>query len=98
MEVYVSVEAVNLMTGERFFTNDAFYTMVAVDFDNSPSPVPRIIPDPGQELEIYKDAEFRRTRRLQQRRELVQKEMATHPEEFEKVQVIDYFELENHES
>jgi acyl-CoA hydrolase len=84
MEVYVSVEAVNLMTGERFFTNDAFYTMVAVDFDNSPSPVSSVIPDREQEREIYEDAEVRRTRRLQQRRELIQKEMAAHPEEFEK--------------
>jgi len=87
MEVYVSVEAVNLMTGERFFTNDAFYTMVAVDFDNSPSPVSSVIPDREQEREIYEDAEVRRTQRLQQRRELIQKEMAAHPEEFEKQQV-----------
>jgi len=99
MEVYVSVEAVNLMTGEKFFTNDGFYTMVAVDFTNSPTPVSRVIPDQEQEYEIYKDAEIRRIRRLQQRRELVQKEMATHPEEFEKVQDTEfnnYYEQENH--
>ncbi|GBC53667.2 acyl-CoA thioesterase [Rhizophagus irregularis DAOM 181602=DAOM 197198] len=86
MEAYVSVEAVNLMTGERFFTNDGFYTMVAVDFANAPTPVSNLIPDREEEHEIYKGAEVRRTLRLQQRRELVQKEMATHPEEFEKTQ------------
>ncbi|RIA91260.1 HotDog domain-containing protein [Glomus cerebriforme] len=95
MEVYVSVEAVNLMTGERFFTNDGFYTMVAVDFANSPTPVPHVIPDQNreQEQEIYNDAEARRTRRLQQRRELVQKEIATHPEEFEKIQDTEFNNL-----
>ncbi|GES90769.1 acyl-coenzyme A thioesterase 11 [Rhizophagus clarus] len=87
MEVYVSVEAVNLMTGERFFTNDGFYTMVAVDFANAPTSVSHVIPDRDQEYEIYKDAEARRTLRLQQRRELIQKEMATHPEEFEKMSI-----------
>ncbi|CAG8471250.1 16670_t:CDS:10 [Funneliformis caledonium] len=84
LEVYVSVEAENLMTGERFFTNDGFYTMVAVDSQNVPTPVPQTITDYEQEYEVFKDAEFRRTTRLQQRRELIQKEMAAHPKEFEK--------------
>ncbi|CAI2166955.1 15268_t:CDS:10 [Funneliformis geosporum] len=84
LEVYVSVEAENLMTGERFFTNDGFYTMVAVDSQNVPTPVPQAITDYEQEYEVFKDAEVRRTRRLQQRRELIQKEMAAHPKEFEK--------------
>jgi hypothetical protein len=73
-----------------------FLDLVAVDFDNSPSLVPRAIPDSEQVLDIYKDAEARRTQRLHQRRELVQKEMATHPEEFEKVLDTDQSELEDH--
>ena len=70
--------------------------LVAVDLDNSPSLVPRAIPDSEQVHEIYKDAEVRRTRRLQQRRELVQKEMATHPEEYEKVLDTNHPEWEDH--
>ncbi len=59
--------------------------LVAVDSSNVPTPVPRAIADYEQEYEVYEDAEARRNRRLQQRRELVQKEMAAHPKEFEKV-------------
>ncbi|CAG8792590.1 5997_t:CDS:2, partial [Dentiscutata erythropus] len=85
LEVYCSVEAENLMTGERFFANDGFFTMVAVDFENSPTPVPRAIPDDEQEKELFAGAELRRKRRLGQRRELIQKELSAHPEEFEQV-------------
>ncbi|RHZ77150.1 hypothetical protein Glove_185g62 [Diversispora epigaea] len=83
LEVYCSVEAENLITGERFFTNDGFFTMVAVDFENSPTLVPRAIPDDEQEKELFAGAELRRKRRLGQRRELIQKELSAHPEEFE---------------
>nr|CAG8434323.1 9373_t:CDS:10 [Entrophospora candida] len=82
LEVYVCVEAENLFTGESYFTNDGFYTMVAVDFNNSPTVIPSIIPDREQEVDIHNGAEARRKRRLQQRRELIQKEMSTHPQEF----------------
>ncbi|CAG8460794.1 4933_t:CDS:10 [Paraglomus occultum] len=82
LEVYVTVEAENLFTGERYFTNDGFVTMVAVDFTNNPTPVPRAIPQQAEEFAIRENAEERRRRRLWQRRELVQKELSTSPDEF----------------
>ncbi|CAG8529226.1 17121_t:CDS:10, partial [Acaulospora morrowiae] len=82
MEIYCFVEARNSLTGEKFFTNDGFFTMVAVDFNNIPVRVPRVVPENEQEEQLFAGAEVRRTRRLQQRRELVQKELSTHPEEF----------------
>ncbi|CAG8646736.1 17440_t:CDS:10, partial [Dentiscutata erythropus] len=83
LEIYVSVEAENLLTGERFFTNDGFFTIVAVDFSNQPSPVPHIKPDQPQVVELFEGAKARRNRRLLQRKEIIQKELSTHPEEFE---------------
>ncbi|CAG8512023.1 5477_t:CDS:10, partial [Scutellospora calospora] len=82
-EIYVSVEAENLLTGERFFTNDGFFTIVAVDFTNVPTHIPHVKPVQPQMVEIYNGAKTRRNRRLLQRRELIQKELSTHPEEFE---------------
>jgi hypothetical protein len=82
-----------------FVITYCIWNLVAVDFANAPTPVPHIIPDREQEYEIYKGAEVRRTLRLQQRRELIQKEMATHPEEFEKIQEYNFddsSEKENH--
>ncbi|KAG9295719.1 hypothetical protein G9A89_001736 [Geosiphon pyriformis] len=83
LEIYVTVEAENLMTGERFFTNDGFYTMVAVDLTNVPTPVPGVRVDKKEEYSISEGAEMRRNRRLRQRRELVQKELSLRPDEFQ---------------
>ncbi|CAG8482865.1 1543_t:CDS:2 [Ambispora gerdemannii] len=85
MEVYVTVEAENLMTGETFFTNDGFYTMVAVDATNIPKPVPHALIDHEEKRVICDGAVTRRKRRLQQRRELVQKEMSLSPDEFQRM-------------
>ncbi|CAG8571887.1 6688_t:CDS:10 [Ambispora leptoticha] len=94
MEVYVTVEAENLMTGETFFTNDGFYTMVAVDLTNIPTPVPHAIIDQEEERVICDGAVKRRNRRLQQRRELVQKEMSLSPDEFQKFSTSQSIEQE----
>ena len=40
MEVFVTVEAENLYTGEVKIAQTAFFTMVAVDENGSPTPVP----------------------------------------------------------
>ncbi|CAG8607487.1 20718_t:CDS:2, partial [Racocetra persica] len=85
LEIYVSVEAENVLTGESFFTNDGFFTMVAVDFSNIPTPVPHIRPVQPHMIEIFEGARARRNCRLLQRKEIIQKELSTHPEEFEQV-------------
>ncbi|KMY44402.1 acyl-CoA hydrolase [Bacillus sp. FJAT-27916] len=59
MVVYVRVEGENLMTGERRLTSEAYLTMIAVDEDGRPSPVPAVIPETDQEIKLYKRAEER---------------------------------------
>ncbi|KAG2204828.1 hypothetical protein INT47_004103 [Mucor saturninus] len=71
MEVYVSVEAENLLTGEIKFTNDGFFTITAVDDDNIPVIIPRAIPQTESGCELYEKGYERRLRRLEQRQELI---------------------------
>lgn len=44
MEVFVTVESENLMTGERTIALTAFFTMVSLDENNAPAQVPQILP------------------------------------------------------
>ncbi|KAG1153031.1 hypothetical protein G6F37_000007 [Rhizopus arrhizus] len=71
MEVYVSVEAENLSTGETKFTNDGFFTITAVDQENVPVVIPRIIPQTKAEVALYEGGHDRRLKRLHQRQELI---------------------------
>ncbi|KAG1474644.1 hypothetical protein G6F56_000240 [Rhizopus delemar] len=71
MEVYVSVEAENLLTGETKFTNDGFFTITAVDQENVPVMIPRIIPQTKTEVVLHEGGHERRLRRLHQRQELI---------------------------
>ncbi|CEP11123.1 hypothetical protein [Parasitella parasitica] len=71
MEVYVSVEAENLLTGETKFTNDGFFTVTAVDSENTPVIIPKVIPQTESGLELYEGGFERRQKRLNQRLELV---------------------------
>ncbi|RCH79829.1 hypothetical protein CU098_002192, partial [Rhizopus stolonifer] len=71
MEVYVTVEAENLLTGETKFTNDGFFTITALDNDNVPVIIPKVVPQTECGMEIYEGGQERRSKRLYQRRELV---------------------------
>ncbi|KAL1933557.1 hypothetical protein VTP01DRAFT_7647 [Rhizomucor pusillus] len=71
MEVYVSVEAENLQTNETKFTNDAFFTITAVDEDNIPVRVPKVVPNTHAEMRLNEGGSERRERRLAQRVELI---------------------------
>lgn len=64
MEVYVKVETEHLETGERTLTTNAITTMVAVDANKKPIPVPGIIPETEEELKLFNEAERRKKRRL----------------------------------
>lgn len=64
MEVYVKVETENLETGKRTLTTNAITTMVAVDENKRPKPVPGIIPETEEEIRLFNDAEKRKKRRL----------------------------------
>lgn len=78
MEVYVFVDSENLVTGKQTFTNEAFFSMVAVRPTPSLQPMktrlPYLVPGSDLEVALSEAGEKRRIRRLQQRRELAERE------------------------
>ena len=71
MEVGVRVDAEDPRTGEVRHTNTAYLTMVALDNDGSPVPVPRLIPTTSSEERRMREAELRRSQRLAEREEIL---------------------------
>jgi acyl-CoA hydrolase len=67
MEVGVRVEAENIRTGEVTFTSTAYLTMVAIDDDGRPTPVPPIAPETPDEERRAREAQLRRDNRLVER-------------------------------
>ena len=68
MEVGISIEAENLLTGERRHTNSCYVTYVAIGDDGKPVPVPQVIPETEDQKRRYRAAEERRARRLKERK------------------------------
>jgi acyl-CoA hydrolase len=72
MEVGVRVESENLTTGEVRHTNSAYLTIVSLDENRKPKPVPNIIPKTKDDKRRFKEgkmrAEYRRTRRKKQKK------------------------------
>lgn len=60
MEVGVRVEAENIRSGVRRHTNSCYFTMVAVDDNRRPSPVPAYVPETALEKRRYRAAEMRK--------------------------------------
>ena len=71
MEVGVRVEAENPRNGEVRHTNTAYLTMVALDDDGNPTPVPPVIADTPTEQRRMREAELRRANRLAERKEIL---------------------------
>jgi uncharacterized protein (TIGR00369 family) len=67
MEVGVRVEAENVITGERKHIASAYLTLVALDGNRRPMPVPRLVLETEDEKRRYHEAEIRREHRLQER-------------------------------
>ncbi|MFJ7828069.1 type I secretion C-terminal target domain (VC_A0849 subclass) [Psychrobacillus sp. OK028] len=65
MEVYVRVTSTNLLTGEEKLTTESYVTMVAVDENGKPVPVPGIHPETEQEKRLYETGPARRAHRKQ---------------------------------
>jgi acyl-CoA hydrolase len=65
MEVYVKVECEHIETRERRLTTTSFLTMVAIDQDGKPVPVPGVIPETKKEHELLQQASERRQQRIQ---------------------------------
>lgn len=54
MEVYVTVHSINPLTGrDRKMTTESFLTMVAMDENNRPVPVPGIEPETADEIALF---------------------------------------------
>lgn len=64
MEVYVKVECHQFETGETKLTTTSLLTMVAIDSEGKPAPVPGVIPETEKEKQLLKEATIRREKRL----------------------------------
>jgi acyl-CoA hydrolase len=71
MEIGVRVEAENARTGVVRHTNTAYLTMVALDDDGHPAPVPPLIATTPDEQRRLREAELRRANRLEERAQIV---------------------------
>lgn len=71
MEVGVRVESENVRTGERRHSNTAYLTMVALDEDGRPTPVPPLACEADEERRREHEAQVRRANRLAEREEIV---------------------------
>jgi acyl-CoA hydrolase len=70
MEVGVRVEAEDVRTGDVTHTSTAYLTMVALDEEGRPAPVPSIVPETPEEERRAREAQFRRDNRLEERRRI----------------------------
>jgi acyl-CoA hydrolase len=73
MEVGVRVDAENPRTGERRHTNSAYLTMVAVNEEGQPVPVPELIAETDEQRGREAEAQVRRRNRLQERDEIIER-------------------------
>lgn len=71
MEVGVRVEAEHPRSGEVRHTNTAYLTMVALDEQGNPTPVPPIVPVTPDEQRRMREAELRRANRLAEREHIL---------------------------
>lgn len=67
MEVFVKVITEDMLSGERHISATSFLTFVALGDDKKPVPVPRVIPETEEEIQLHRTAvgraEMRRHRR-----------------------------------
>lgn len=61
MEIFVTVESENLITGKRQIALTAFFTMVSLDKNGRPSEVPKVVcdEDNAYEMKLYHEGEKR---------------------------------------
>ncbi|MEA3279117.1 MAG: acyl-CoA thioesterase, partial [Thermodesulfobacteriota bacterium] len=68
MEIGVRVEAEEIMTGKLRHTNSAYLTMVSLDENRKPMPVPEITPQTDDEKRRFKEGRARAKRRRELRK------------------------------
>lgn len=71
MEVGIRVEAENPRTGESRHTSTAYLTMVAVNDEGTPMPVPPLVTETDTERRREREAELRRQNRLAEREQIL---------------------------
>lgn len=64
MEVRIAVWAQNIPSGTKVMSNEAFYTFVAIDENSNTVPVPKLIPESEEEIQLFSSALHRRELRL----------------------------------
>ena len=64
MEVHLNVWGEDIISQYRYKSNEAYYTFVALDPNNKPRPVPKLIPETEDESLLYESALRRRQLRL----------------------------------
>jgi acyl-CoA hydrolase len=64
MEIHILVHAENIPNGDRFKSNEAYYTFVALDRNGSPLKVPALKPETPEEIKRFDGALRRRQLRL----------------------------------
>lgn len=67
MEVYVRVMSRNLKTGQKKLTTESFVTMVAVNNEGKPVPVPSVFPETEVEKRLFETGHTRRQLRQAKR-------------------------------
>jgi acyl-CoA hydrolase len=67
MEIGVEVYAEDMPGGSRVHTNSCLVTMVAVDAERRPSPVPGLLLETPEDKQLWNEAEKRRKARLNPR-------------------------------
>jgi acyl-CoA hydrolase len=67
MEVGVRVEAEDIRSGEVTHTSTAYLTMVALDDEDRPTPVPPVAPEAPEDERRAREAQLRRDNRLAER-------------------------------
>jgi acyl-CoA hydrolase len=73
MEIGVRVDAENPRTGERRHTSSAYLTMVALDAEGAPTEVPALITETDEQRAREADAQVRRSNRLREREEIIER-------------------------
>ena len=71
MEIGVRVDAENPRTGEVRHTSTAYLTLVALDEEGSPTPVPPLRAETDDERRREAEAQLRRRNRLGEREEII---------------------------
>lgn len=71
MEIYVSVQSENLYSGDRKTTVTAFFTFVALDQYGKPAPVPAVMPETEEEIQLHATAPDRHKLRKKRKQDRI---------------------------